>query len=376
MILGCFAGRDALAAAERAMFCKGELDPAFVWELGAALSIAPHDLLPLSLRSLLREDDPLLRAMAIDVLGYRNLATREELTRATSDEPVVAARALVHLAISFGVIEDASIDRALASEDAELREAALCAVALHGDTRGLQRLSAALDGPSADVAALYLAIAGDEHDAQQLLHRTRQTPSRALVEALGWAGAASATGTLFELLEHERSELRLAAAWALERITGAGLWEDAEVPAEDIDVHEPATPDVGEAPVPKLAKIISDPRDQPDKPAMDIVEQPTTRVARWRAYWQEHATKYDLRRRYRMGHPYTPLVSLRELDAERRTPSERRVLQRELIMRTGVVVRLDPRDLVQVQEQAVRDWQGPARAASNTPGAWVRKSRL
>ena len=81
---------------------------------------------------------------------------------------------------------------------------------------------------------------------------------------------------------------------------------------------------------------------------------------------------YEMRRRYRMGQPYTPLVSLRELDVAKRTPGERRLLQRELLIRTGTLVRLDPRDFVQVQEEALRDWQAPARAASNAPGRWSR----
>ncbi len=375
MILGCFSGRDALAAAERTVFSKGELDPAFVRELGVALSIAPHDLIAQAMRTLLRSDEPQLRALAVRVLGHRNLATAQELSGLCQDEPVVAAAAIEHLATTFGVFDDATIDRALASENAELREAALFALALAGDSRDVQRLVAAIDGRSAETAAICLALMGDEQDAQHLLHRSRQTPSRAFAVALGWSGSGMAIAPLFELLESQSGELRSAAAWGLERITGAGLWEETEMPAENLDAPEPGSPDVGEPAAPKLVKVVSDPRDEPDKPAPDLLERPTTDIARWRTWWQQNAGKFDMRRRYRLGQPYTPLIVLRELDTERRTPTERLLLQRELIVRTGVVVRLHPLDLVMVQEQAIRDWQGPARGASSSPGMWVRPGR-
>jgi len=375
MILGSFAGRDTLAAAERMLFSAAELDPAFVAELGAALSIAPHDLLPLSLRTLLREDHPALRAMAIDVLGKRGLATREELVAAIDDVPEVASRALVHLATSFGVVMEEHVKHALASEEQTLREAALSAIALAGDARLLPHLVSALDGPDADAAAILVAIAGEEDAAKTLLERVKFHPTRASIAALGWAGPAMGIGALFDLLESDRAELRIAAAWALERITGAGLFQEVEMPAEEIDVVVPPSPDVGEPPVPRLVKVVSDPRDEPERPAPDVVEQPTTDLGLWRSFWREHHGKYDPHQRYRMGHPYTPLVSLRELDAERRTPEERRLLQQELVIRTGSLVRFDPRDFVVVQESALRDWQGPARAASSAPSRWTRPPR-
>ncbi len=375
MILGCFSGRDALAAAERTVFSKGELDPAFVRELGVALSIVPHDMMPQAMRTLLRNDEPALRALAVRVLGHRNLATAQELTALCQDEPVVAAAAIEHLAMTFGILDDAAIERALASENADLRESALFALAVAGDSRDVHRLTAALEGRSVETAAVCLALLGDEQDAQHLLHRSRQTPCRAFAVALGWSGSGMAIAPLFELLESQSGELRAAAAWGLERITGAGLWEEAETPAENLDAPEPGSPDVGEPAAPKLVKVISDPRDEPDKPAPDLLERPSTDVARWRAWWQQNAGKFDMRRRYRLGQPYTPMIVLRELDAERRTPTERLLLQRELIVRTGTVVRLHPQDLVMVQEQAIRDWQGPARAASSSPGMWVRPGR-
>jgi hypothetical protein len=69
------------------------------------------------------------------------------------------------------------------------------------------------------------------------------------------------------------------------------------------------------------------------------------------------------------------MVSLSELDAGPCTPAERRLLQRELVVRTGSFVRFDPHDLVVVQEEALRAWQPIARRASATPGRWTRPYR-
>jgi hypothetical protein len=89
----------------------------------------------------------------------------------------------------------------------------------------------------------------------------------------------------------------------------------------------------------------------------------------------EKGAGYNLSARYRRGHPYTPLVSLGELDTARVTPVERRYLHRELIIRTGAVVRFDPHDLVRVQEEAVQAWQPHAARGSSTPGRWIRPAR-
>ena len=375
MVLGCIGGRDALAAAEHALLTS-ERDAAFIDELGAALKLVPHDLVALGLRTLLGEADPAIRAMAIDVLGYRGLASTDELTKAAMDVPVVAARALLHLACAPGPELPGLLQAASTIDDAPLREAVWTAMALSNHPHTEVTLSAALGGPEAGAAAVLLALAGDEQDAGRLSQRAFEAPVRALVTAVGWAGGAWSIGPLIALLEKsEDDEVRFAAAYALERITGAGLWEDVEVPEDEILVPEPPEPDVGEPRVPKLARMIGDPRDPPAEPAPELIEHPTTDPARWRAYWHDKGPGYDMSARYRRGQLYTPLVSLGELDTGRCTPGERRLLQRELILRTGGFVRFDPHDFVVVQEEAIRAWQPIARRASSAPGKWVRPQR-
>lgn len=373
MVLGCFQGRDALAAAELALL-SSDRDAAFIDAVGAALKLAPHDRLPLALRSLLGEADPLIRAMAIDVLGYRGAATDEELAAAAMDAPDVAVRALPYLAYRASPALDSVIERRLPSAEQELRDALFVAAALRGRSDLLALVEDALLREGSDAAAMLLALAGNEREARLLEERARTTPSVGVVTALGWAGAASSVELLIEQLDGG-DEIRLAAAWALERVTGAGLWEEAVASEEEIGVADPPEPNVGERKAPKLSALVSDPRDAPPEPSPDLVQQPSTDPARWRAYWGDARRALDETARYRRGLAYTPLVVLSELDQGRCTPAERRLLQRELIVRTGGYVAFDPHDFVVVQERALAAWRPIAQRASSAPGRWVRPAR-
>lgn len=376
MILGCIAGRDALAAAERALLAS-DRDAAFVDEIGAAWKLVPHDLLPLALRSLLGESDPAMRALAIDVLGYRGLATPAELDACSADHPKVAARSLLHHALAPTPSLASILEERVATDDDSLREAVWTAMALTDHPRTEPVLLEALEGPDAGKAALLLAIAGDDHLARRVVEHAIATPTRELIFAAGWTGDLWAVGPLIDLLErHDSTEIKHAAAFALDRISGAEMWEETAVEAEEIMVDEPPDPDVGEPRVPRLARTLGDARDKPIEPATEAVELPTLDARRWSAWWAERAEKgWNTSMRFRRGQPYTPLVSLGELDDARRTPIERRWLGRELVIRTGGVVRFDPHDMVVVQGRALAAWQPWAASASNTPGRWIRPRR-
>lgn len=373
--LGCFAGRDALAAAERVAWSLRQNDPESLSQLADALKLVPHDHLHLALRTMLADADPAMRAVAIDVLAYRGLATPDDLARAALDAPAVAAKALPYAALARSPAVADGVTQALASGDPAAVRGAWLAMALAGHPQASLVLSNALAGEDAEIAALLLALAGDARDADALLGAAVAKPARPLVTAVGWAGASDHVVPLMSFLEHDDKTVQLAAAYALERITGAGLWEKAEVPAEEIDVPEPPDPDMGEPKPVKLARLVSDPRDLPGEPAPDVVEQPTTSADRWRAFWIEKSGLFKQGLRYRRGHAYTPLVSLQELDAGPVTPGERRSLQRELCIRTGQVVRLDPLDMVVTQEEALREWLPIAQRASTKPGQWTRPYR-
>ena len=345
MILGCIDGRDALGAVERVLRHLGPADPEVAAHVGGALKLVPHPGLPELLRALLGDADPAVRALAIAVLAYRGLATTAELAAAARDpSPQVVAAALPALGLLRAPGLGAAIEPARAHDEPSVREAAWAALMLGGSPFASDVLAAELDGPLAARAAVPLAIVGDERDAARLLERMSRSPSPGLVNAVGWAGAPGAVPALIDLLGHDDPVVQLTAAYALDRITGARMIEEVEVPPETIAVTEVEEPDVGERAVrpPSLARQVSDARDRPSEGASDTALHPTIDARRWRAHWVERTGDYKPGLRYRRGSPYTPAISLWELDALPLTPGERRWLQRELIVRTGQLVRFDP----------------------------------
>ena len=142
------------------------------------------------------------------------------------------------------------------------------------------------------------------------------------------------------------------AAGVRERITGAGWWSGAVT--DEIDCPDPRDPRWS-APRPRAVGWPRCARSAAE-PSPEMVERPTTDVAAWHGWWARSAGAFDARGRYRHGRPYTPALSLHELDVGVATVAERRALQRELVIRTGAVVRFDPRDFVRVQEMALEAW--------------------
>ncbi|MFT3771309.1 MAG: hypothetical protein QM820_38325 [Minicystis sp.] len=376
MILGCFDGRDALGAVERVIRHLGPADPEVFAHVAGALELSPHPLLPQLLRVLLGDPDPALRALAVEVLAYRGLATAAELAAAARDpSPIVAAAALPALGLARAPELGAAIEPARAHDDPALREASWIAMLLGGSSYASDVLVTELDGPLASRAAVALAIVGDERDAARLLDRMKQAPTPGLVGAIGWAGAPEAVPALIDLLGHDDPVVQLTAAYALERITGAGLSEEVEVPPETIAVPDVDEPDVGDPRPPHLAREVSDPRDLPSDGSPDKVTRPSVDPARWRAYWIDRESHYKPGLRYRRGSLHAPAVSCWELDALPLTPGERRLLQRELVVRTGQHVRFDPHDFVSVQEEAIAEWAKVARRHGGPAGSWTRPLR-
>lgn len=385
-VFGCMEGRDALGAAERIFRWYGPSVDETADAFANGLKIATNPLVDVVARAWLSDPDPSMRAVAIDVLGYRRTATAPELVACANDSsPRVAGKALPYLGAlnpqdHVAAMHEA-IDSALQAFDLDLKDAAWAAMSLSAHPHAQTVLNRALSEEGVcDRAAIPLAIVADATDAAELLRRATEKPTEPLLLALGWAGAADCIPFLIQQVGGKKKELKIAAANALDRISGARLYEEMSIDPEKIEVEDPPTPDVdlGGPKPPKplpLAKVVSDPRDLPGEGAPDALELPTTDVRRWQAWWKEVRENYRNGTRYRRGHPYTPLVSWWELDQWRVTPFERRMLQRELVVRTGHYVAFDPFDFVPVQEAAIKQWEAHARGASGHGGSWSRSMR-
>lgn len=374
-ILGCLAGRDALAAVEAALFHR-DRTPEILAGIADGLALASHDRLDGALRAWLTESDGAVRAIAIDVLHRRARITPAELLRfAADDDPRVAAPAVLGLSL----VEDGASARGdLAPTVARARDAADRALRLAGHVAATiaqlphataELRSLAESGGGGAAAWIWCGIAGDEHDAAWLLAGAQKAPTPAGVAALGWAGAGPSAPALVGLLEHEDEAVCVAAAAALERITGAGLREEVELDDDLLDVPDPPAPALDAPRRPRLATLVSTPRTAPPAPARETALVPTTDPGRWSSWLEAQGARFTAGR-YRVGEPHGPHVVHRELDLLPRSPADRRLLQLELVLRTARHVPLDPRDLVATQDAALRAWAPLARAAASAPGRW------
>jgi hypothetical protein len=373
---GCLEGRDVLGAAERVLHHFGPADPQVAEPLASAMKLAPNPFLPGLLRSLLASGERGCRTIAVEVLAHRGWLTESELgTLAEDDDPRILALVLPALAATRHRELFRAIDRGLAHRDLRLQAAALDTMALAAHPHAAAAARAAAAGALGDGALVRLAIVADEGDARWLLARAKASPTRAAVEALGWAGLVEAVPALLGFLESDAEEVKTAAGAALERLLGANLVETVEVlpeAVEDVMVVDP-DPDSPRAQG-SLAVLLSDPRDVPSAGSAETIDLASVDPERWRAHWVEHGRKLDRSQRVRRGQGYSPSVSLYELDRLPLSPEDRRRLHRELAARTGKVTQFEPYDLVVSQEQSIEAWGALVRIAAESPGSWTRAS--
>jgi len=257
-------------------------------------------------------------------------------------------------------------------EDAKLFRAVALGLAYANHPDAMRFARARIGGPLGAIAAQIVALAAGSADAEWLLAQIALHPDPGLVQALGWAGPSEAIPVCLSLLSDPDPGVVLMAAEALERLTGAGLFEIAAEAPEAL-----APP---ELPEPKGFETDAAPASEPERDpvpegAPDLLERPSTDRERWERWLRERDDQFLPKRRYRRGHPYTPLVSLSELDSGRCLPAERRWLVAELAIRTGQSIPLDPEDFVVTQERALAAFRPTAEAASRGPGGWERAFR-
>lgn len=371
MVLGCVHGRDALAAAERTFYRVAMADDGAFEQFGRALKLVPHpSSIPLA-RKLLSHPQPTHRAVGMDVLIGYEAATPEELEWGAFAEPEVVAAALPAFALTKHARVRDAINRACTLPGATVRRSVWQAMAASADPRFTYTLHQDMQSELGAEATLWLGALGGQQDDAELFKLFSAGPTQPLIDALGWGGNASCIEPLMQVLKGKDPELALAAAFALERITGAGLFDEVEVPPEQLDEPEAPEPNTGEP----LAELVSDPRDVPEPGSNDLMYFPTVDFNRWYRWWRDNSSRFSLGVRHRRGVQYSALVSWNELDQAPCTPGERRMLQQELIVRSGSFQAFDVEWFVPRQEAALVAWQPLARSASGRLGVWNTPGR-
>lgn len=377
MTLGSVEGRDAIAAAERSLTFLGTDNPENMLAFGEALAFAPHPDVPAVLRRWLSDEDPGLRALAVECLARRGQLTDEELARALGEGAVqVVTAALVPSALARLQDLPRRAEELIAHSDPDVTRELAWALVLGDVPFALSRMRQWLGTPREELALLPIALAGEQEDVEAIVELTAKRATKARIAAAGFGGSATAIPILIRVLRHGKDdELKLAAAFALQRLTDAPLYDDTLIAPEKIDVPEPDEPEDAAPPAVPLAKRLSDPRDLPAEGSPDRAVLPSIHAERWEQWLAERGEPYPPQQRLRRGKAYTPALSLLELSDYAVVPYERRILHRELVLKSGDHLPLDPRAFVPVQEAQLDAWAAPARRASSQPGSWGRARR-
>ncbi len=372
--LGSLTGRDGLAASER-YFAKWESEEDFPAALLASWSVLENPVVDEVAHAWLSHPRPERRALAFRLLARRQRVATEYLERALGDDPLVAAAALVPFvlrgteSVRYRLDEVSARLTALPSmgtEHQELANAFQLAGVLAGYPHSYQHVLAACRVGQENSGTI-AGIGAEQSDAQRLLDWTMENPNVQLVEALGWAGDPSCLPHLIGLLSHQDQPIVFAAAQSLERITGAGLVDELELPAEAVMENDPFSEPDAEP----LKRRETDPRDPFDEPSPDTMLLPSIEPERWRAYIVQNQAALIPGVRTRRGYQYTHMVSIHELREVVGAPRERVALCHELVLRTGRYFYFDVHSFVAVQEAELERISGLFAEIAPSPGLFA-----
>jgi hypothetical protein len=151
--------------------------------------------------------------------------------------------------------------------------------------------------------------------------------------ALGMLGELRSVSTIFDALANK--DRAMAAAIALQTITGAALVEQIFVP-DEIDPAE-LFPQERK----KYEETGELPKRSDGKPFGTHVTQLSVNPATWRAWLTEHRAQFDARLRYRHGKPSGPAASLEALEDEHTPNRVRALICEELVVRFRAPIALE-----------------------------------
>ncbi|MBX3231400.1 MAG: hypothetical protein KIT84_10680 [Labilithrix sp.] len=343
LTLGCIEGTDTVDVAIATM---KQSAPAELPGFAEGLVLAPSPAIDAELPALLDAPNPALAGVALDVLGRRGTLPLDaaDRIRPRRDRALTQklARALGHAGAKTRALATLNDLLDEAPDDEDLFITACTSLLRRGDGNVRQRLRSAIRDPRA-FSLLALSARGD--DAPLLLDAfATQPPTGTMIQALARFGSAASLPALIALLANE--ELAPAAAAALDFITNAGLVETTEVPW---------TPGV----------------EPPDgaPPPMRKVTIPIAEREPWETWYARVKSNFDPRLKLRHGVPFAPSMIVHELGANG-AAEHRELACLELVVATGLGMRLSPSDWVAKQERQLGEIDSTLPSLGNTPGAW------
>jgi hypothetical protein len=303
--------------------------------IGAGLVHAP-DSEPLRaiVRDLLDASETAVQTMAITVAASRRMDVRDHLLRTlamTTDGNLLKAAA--EACGRLRVDEAARLLQALLSnERSDVRKAVILALLrlLPGPTAAYARSSIAFNDRFDGALALCLGVAGQLSDAPILLEHIARHPRDAdATVALGILGAPGCVPHLLALLEHEEDTVKVAAATALEVMSGLHARERTtriEPSAFDGDFET---------------------RD---------VDQVSTSREVWSRWWNSQRTRVNPNMRWRRSEHFALGSCIDELADPKATYEARSRAYLELATRAPVEIPFEPDWFVARQDEAISAW--------------------
>lgn len=304
------------------------------------------------------------------VLGYRRVPVEETLLRVIGAANESGLPNVIEaLGRLGGETARGAIGPYLRSENPAVASAACRALIRLGDYQAIRH--GLLVAQAKPWPILSLGVGGN-HSAVNVLTeiaRSDRVSDDALI-ALGMLGDLGSVSHLYNCLTNP--ERALAAAVALQTITGAALYEEVFVPDEIdpdelFDEERARYEQTGEVPT------------RPDgEPFGANVTQISVNPQTWRQWLEDHKAQFDTKLRYRHGRPLSPAASLACLAAEHTPYRVRALICDELAVRYGARFALEADMPVREQERHLASMAAWVRENQSkfAPGQWYFAGRL
>jgi uncharacterized protein (TIGR02270 family) len=342
---------DASGGGEAVLARIRSADAAALAAVQRALEVLGTERLPPWLQSLLKEDSPALQALGLEVMSLHQRAPAAACqSLAANESPQVAATALRAAGRSRVELAPALLERALASPDVEVRDAALVTGLMGGHRSAWATCRTAIQAraPRSPLPLVLMAMSGDERDQKRLQELVSDEALRPdVLWALGFSGRLASADICFEFMRQK--PVAALAAEAFSAITGLRIEESYAAEREAPEAQEP---------VPLEQENLD--ADLGPKPEDALPLPQVEAIAQW---WQQARTRMEAQQRYLGGEPFSPQVLLGAL--EHGSMRRRHVLALELALRSRGAYQVPTRSFVERQLRIMRLMREAPSAAFN-----------
>jgi 3-oxoacyl-[acyl-carrier-protein] synthase-1 len=300
------------------------------------LHAPPSDALDSLVRRLANDPNCAVQAMAVSVAGKRRIGLAFDAAALLGNADPNLALAGADFCRRSGTKANVfALKTLLGHVRTDVRGAALDALLCIVPSRTAIYCRSRLEANAEFLGGLAkcLAICGQLEDAELLGAHVERTPTDVwAVEALGILGAPASVPLLIELLGSSHEGAKLAAAGALNLISGRNARESVTV------MTEPMV-------------------DGLDEAESREVERAMTSRDYWADWWKAAGLRLDSRLRWRLGRPFDFGSCVNEMDGHLSTLGDRDRAYLELVALARMAIPFEPDWFVPLQQSAIAEWR-------------------